>query len=182
MTWTQFVPYPNHENLGSVVSCYLNEDKTLIKRVFTEGGITSNGNPNQKSKDYIEQKWQTESFILDKLSDEIFVPKLIEINHAQRYTIQRYYGPDLLSRQFDDIADIEDQICFAYRKIWDMGYYKMNGALANMTRYGNRVILFDFKYMRERSEEFRTYEEYSIDTWLSKVSNTMAPRLKKMLL
>lgn len=179
--WTQFVPYPNHENLGKVASVYLNEDKTLIKRYFVPGGITVNGNPTKMSDDEIYKKFEAEANALIDFEGLWFMPDLVEVNTKERYTIQEYCGPDLLTAGFDDIPDIEDQVVEIFECISDMDFHKLNGSLSNMTKKNGKVIMFDFKYLRPKSDESAKFEEYAIDTWLSKISPTIVPRLKALL-
>lgn len=181
MIWEPFIPYPNHPNLGQIASVYLNEDRTLIKRHFTSNGITANGNPNGKDEDFVRTKFTNEFSALERFDGLWFMPKLVEINKKEKYVIQEYYGPDLSTRGFQDIPDMEDQVVSIFRYIWDSGFYKFNGSLSNMTKKDGQVLFFDFKYTRLKSEEMRVYEEYSIDTWLSKISPNIVPRLKELL-
>ena len=181
MTWNQFIPYPNHENLGKIASVFLNENKTLIKRYFLAGGITANGNPTKETEEYINQKFETESAALIDFEGLWFMPELVEINIKEKYIIQEYCGPDLLTAGFDNIEDIEDQVVEIFECISDMDFYKINGSLSNMTQRNGQVIMFDFKYLRPKSDEARELEEYAIDNWLSKISPTIVPRLKELL-
>lgn len=181
MTWNQFIPYPNHENLGKIASVFLNENKTLIKRYFLAGGITANGNPTKETEEYINQKFETESAALIDFEGLWFMPELVEINMKEKYIIQEYCGPDLLTAGFDNIKNIEDQVVEIFECISDMDFYKINGSLSNMTQRNGQVIMFDFKYLRPKSDEAKELEEYAIDNWLSKISPTIVPRLKELL-
>lgn len=181
MNWEQFIPFPGHDNLGKLASVYLNEDKSLIKRYFIPGGITVNGNPTKQTEEYINQKWKNECDALTIFNHLWFMPELVEINHDEKYIIQRYYGEDLLTSGFKHIEDIEDQTVEIFRYIYNKGYYKLNGSLSNMSCRGNKVIMFDFKYLSKKHPDLKQYEEYAIDTWLSKISSTIAPRLKALL-
>lgn len=182
MTWELYTPYKNSSfDIGRISSVYLNEDKTLIKRCFGLHGITANGKISTLDKDYVDQKWLTETTHLNKFQYMDWVPELLEINYVHRYTIQRYYGPDLIIAGFEDIPDIEDQIVSIYEYFKSLNVYKLNGALANMTKNNGRVIMFDFKYMRPRTPEMKPHAEYEIDEWLSKISPTIVPRLKELL-
>lgn len=181
MNWNQFVPYRDHKDLGKIASVYLNDDKTLIKRCFLTNGITANGKPHGKSKEYIIQKWETEANALIRFNGLWFMPRLIEIDMKERYVIQEYCGPDLLTSGFKNIPNIEDQVVEIFRHISSEGLYKINGSLSNMTQKNGQVKMFDFKYLISKSEETRKLEEYSIDNWLSKISPTIVPKLKKLL-
>lgn len=181
MNWNQFIPYRDHKNLGKIASVYLNDDKTLIKRCFHSNGITANGRPTEKSEEYIIEKWETEASALIRFNGLWFMPRLIEIDMKQRYVIQEYCGPDLLTSGFKNIRDIEDQVVEIFKYISDQGLYKINGSLSNMTQKNGQIKMFDFKYLRPKSEESKRLEEYSIDNWLSKISPTIVPKLKNLL-
>lgn len=181
MNWTPFTPYPNHANLGKIASVYLNEDKTLIKRCFKPGGITSSGKPSEFSEEYIEDKWQNEVAGLIRLNEMPWVPKLIEIHVDKKYVIQEYYGPDLLTQGYEDIPDIEYQVIEIYKYFKEIDAYKLNGSLSNMTKRDGKVIMFDFKYMRKRSDDLVPYALREIDLWLSKISPTISSKLKELL-
>lgn len=182
MTWELHTPYKDAKwHMGTLVSVYLNEDKTLIKRCFNPNGITVCGKPTDQSKEYIEEKWLTETHYLTKLQLMPWVPELVAIDYQQRYIIQRYYGPDLIIRGYEDIPDIEDQVVNIYKIFKDMDVYKLNCSLSNMTVHNNQVIMFDFKYMRPRTADLKPYAEYEIDTWLSKISPTIGLKLKELI-
>lgn len=181
MKWEQYIPYIDHNNLGSLVSVYLNSEKTLIKRTYDGSGVTVNGKETRMSKEKTETCWKRESYWLEELKDMSWTPELVEVNYDKKYTIQRYYGPDLLDQGFDKVVDIESQVLDIYKFFKEINVYKLNGSLSNMTRNESQLIIFDFKYMRTRSEELREFEEYSIDTWLSKINSNLVPKLKAML-
>lgn len=181
MNWTQYIPYPNRDGLGRIASVFLNDDKTLVKRYFLPGGITVNGNPTKETEEYINFKFETECAILREFEGLWFMPELVEINTDEKYTIQEYCGPDLLTAGFDGIEYIEDQVVEIFEYISNAGYYKLNGSTSNMTHRNGRIIMFDFKYTRRKDDFFRQHEEYAIDTWLSDISPTIVPRLKALL-
>lgn len=176
-------PYRNHPDptIGRVVSVYLNQDKTLIKRYFIPNGITVSGKATEYSLEYIEQKWITETNTLLRFKDKEWVPGLIDINYQEKYIIQEYYGPDLQIRGFEDIPDIEDQVIEIYKYFKEINMYKLNGSLPNMTKLNGKVIMFDFKYMKERSPELKPYALVEIREWLSEISPTIVPKLESLL-
>jgi hypothetical protein len=179
MTWE---PYRHPDpTIGRVVSVYLNEDKTLIKRYFIPNGITVNGKVTEQTPEYIEQKWITETNTLLRFQNKEWVPKLVDINYEERYIIQEYYGLDLMLRGFDDIPDIEDQVVEIYKYFKEINMYKLNGALPNMTKLNGKVIMFDFKYMRERSPELKPYALIEIHEWLSEISPNISKRLEELV-
>jgi hypothetical protein len=181
MIWEQYVPYSDDRNMGTLVSVFLNKEKTLIKRVFEPSGITTSGIPNTKTKEYVSTKWETESYYLTKFRLMPWVPGLVSIDYKTKSIIQKYYGPDLLIAGFEDIPDIEDQVVEIYRYFNKIGVYKLNGALSNMTKRDGKVIMFDFKYMRPRTPELKDYALIEIDQWLSKISPTISKRLKELV-
>ena len=182
MIWELYTPYKDsYFDIGKISSVYLNENKTLIKRCFKPKGITVSGKQSTLSDDNVEQKWLTETQYLTKFQLMPWSPELIDINYEDRYTIQRYYGPDLLIAGFEDIPDIENQIVEIYKYFQQQNIYKLNGALSNMTKREKKVIMFDFKYTKPRSLEIKPQAEYEIDQWLSKISPTIVPKLKDMI-
>lgn len=182
MTWELYTPYKNSSfDIGKISSVYLNEDKTLIKRCFKPRGVTVSGINSTLSDENVEQKWLTETTYLTKFQLMPWVPELVAINYEDRYTIQRYYGPDLLIAGFKDIPDIEEQVVDIYKFFQDQNLYKLNGALSNMTKLNKKVVMFDFKYTKPRSLEIKPQAEYEIDQWLSKISPAIGPRLKDMV-
>lgn len=182
MTWELYTPYKDCSfEMGRVVSVYLNPDKTLIKRVFQLNGITVSGKKSTATKEYVDQKWAAETYYLTKLQLKPWVPELVSIDYVERSIVQRYYGPDLLTTGFDDIPDIEDQLVDIYRYFKDINVYKLNSSLSNMTKRKGQVVLFDFKYMRQRSPELKYQAEYEINEWLSKISPTIVPKLKELI-
>ena len=128
MNWTQYIPYEGRgPDIGKVTSVFLNDDETLIKKYYIPGGITVNGNPTEKSEEYINQKFETECNILTEFNGLWFMPELVEINTEEKYIIQEYCGPDLLTAGFDGIENIEDQVVSIFEYISNAGYYKLNG-------------------------------------------------------
>ena len=179
MIWEPYLhPDPN---IGRVASVYLNEDKTLIKRYYIKNGVTVNGKVSEQSENYIEKKWLAETNSLLRFRDKDWVPKLVDINYQEKYIIQEYYGPDLLIRGHNDIPDIEDQIVEIYHYFKEINMYKLNGALSNMTKRNGKVIMCDFKYMRERTEELKPYALLEIREWLSKISPNISKRLEVLV-
>ena len=179
MKWDRFVhPDPN---IGRVAAVYLSEDRRFIKKYYSPENITVSGKQTDQSPEYINQKWEAEVAAQIQLHSQPWVPKLIEINVDEKSVTQEYYGPDLLIQGFDDIPDIEDQVVSIYKYLKEIDVYKLNGALSNMTKKDGKVIMFDFKYMRRRSEELRPHAINEIDQWLSKISPTISQRLKELV-
>lgn len=181
MKWKQYTPHTKDPNLGKVVSVFLNEDETMVKRYFAPGMITASGKQTIESPEYIETKWNNETKSLLRFQNKPWVPKLIEINEKDRYVIQEYYGPCLLFQKFDDIPNLHNQIIEIYQNFKDLNLYKLNGSLANTTRNGDQLIMFDFKFMQERTPELKHHAEREIDLWLKKFGTDLVPKLKELL-
>jgi len=182
VTWELYTPYKDSPfDMGRLVSVYLNPEKTLIKRVFQLNGITVSGKKSTASKEYVDAKWDAERYYLTKFQLMPWVPELVSIDYVERSIIQQYYGPDLLTTGFEDIPDIEDQMCQIYQYFKEINVYKLNSSLSNMTKKQGQVVLFDFKYMRQRAPDLKYQAEYEIDTWLSKISPTIVPKLKELI-
>ena len=195
MNWVKFTPYKNApkdplgHDLGQIANVYLNEDKTLIKRTYNHIGVTVNNNPSEYSKDFIYDKWCREYKWLNEFNGMFFMPELIDINFEEAWTIQRYYGPDLLTQGINTIPDIEDQVLKIYKFFKDRNVYKKNGSLSNMTHDNGRLITFDYKWMVERDEihfsgnidHHKNWEITSFELWLSKINPDLVPKLKALL-
>ena len=112
--------------------------------------------------------------------DMPWTPRLVDYNEEDRSITLEYYGPDLLQQNYSGM-NIEDQIIDVYRHFRDVGVYKYNGARANMSRNGNQLIIFDFKWMTKRRQLTKQCAEYEIYTWLSKINQDLIPILKEMI-
>ena len=183
--WIPYTPYKNtffRNDMGKMSSVYLNEDSSLIKRIFNTSGFTASGKPSSSTKDDADKYWFNETYYLTKFQFMPWVPELVSIDYQNRTIIQKYYGPDLLIRGFDDIPDMEQQVLEIYKYFKEINVYKFNGSLSNMTKHNGRVIMFDFKYMSTRSAENVDFViQKEIGEWLSKISPTIAPKLKELL-
>jgi len=181
VNWEPLVPYHNHDSLGQLASVYLDDTKSYIKRTYDGTGVTVNGNATKHHPLKFVVCWERECRWLEEFKNITWMPELVEINYDEKYTIQKYYGPDLLEQGFDKVDDIENQLLDIYKFFNKRNVYKLNGSLSNMSRNGSQLIMFDFKYMRIRSKAAREFEEYSIDTWLSKINPNLVPKLKALL-
>ena len=182
MTWKLYTPYKDaFFSMGILSSVYLNTDESLIKRVFTTNGTTVSGKPSTLTKDQADEMWYNETYYLNKFQLMSWVPELVSIDYNNKTIVQRYYGPDLLIRGFDDVPDIEEQVLEIYKYFKQINVYKQNCSLSNMTKHNGTVMMFDFKYMRPRSPELLPNVEREINEWLSKISPTIAPKLKELI-
>lgn len=178
--WEPFFPHYNHHELGSVASLYLNKDKTLIKRHYVNNGLTCSGNIVNKKDLFLYRRWKCEVTYMKMFQDMRWAPRLVTYNESDRSIVMEYYGPDLLQQSYKNM-NIEDQIIEVYQHFKNTGVYKFNGAKANMSRNGNQLIVFDFKWMTKRRKRFQHCAEYEIDTWLSKINRDLIPALKEMI-
>ena len=178
--WEQFFPHANHPNLGTIASIYLNKDKTLIKRQYVNGALTCSGNFVNKKDLFLYRRWKCEVTYMEMFQGMRWVPKLVSYNETDRSIVMEYYGPDLLQQSYENM-DIEEQIIEVYKHFKDVGVYKYNGAKANMSRNGNQLIVFDFKWMTKRRKRFQQCAKYEIDNWLSKINPDLVPVLKEMI-
>ena len=178
--WEQFFPHVNHPILGTIASLHLNGDKTLIKKQYVNEGLTCSGNLVNKKDLFLYRRWKSEVSYMKMFQCKKWVPKLVSYNEADRSIIMEYYGPDLLQQSYKNM-DIEKQIIEVYEHFKNIGVYKFNGAKANMSRNGNQLIMFDFKWMNKRRKRFQYCAEYEIDNWLSKINPDLVPVLKEMI-
>jgi|TARA_Y100000389_G_C17438784_1_gene507246 hypothetical protein len=181
LTWHLYTPHTHDPNLGKVASVFLNEDKSLVKRYFVPGGITTHGQPTKESPEYVEEKWNNEVKALLDFQNFDWVPDLVEIDYIDRYIIQEYYGPCLLYQRWDDIPNLHQQIIDIYTYFKEIDVYKLNGSLANTTRKGDKLIMFDFKFMRKREPFLLEHAEREIDLWLKKFGQDLVPTLKALI-
>jgi hypothetical protein len=190
MIWEPYVPYKDTPKpsdghyLGQIANVYLNIDKTLIKRTYNLNGVTVNNNPSEHSAEIIQERWEREYRWINEFNNQFFMPELVDANYEEGWTIQKYYGPDLLIQGFKEVPDIEDQVIRMYTFFRDRNVYKKNGSLSNMTHDNGRLVAFDYKWMVTRDNPnpaHREWEEKSIDLWLSKINPDLIPKLKALL-
>lgn len=181
MSWHLHTPHTQDPNLGKIVSVYLNEDKTLVKRYFLPNGITTHGRPTNETPEYIEEKWHNEVSAVTQFEGFSWVPGLVEINQSEKYIIQDYYGPCLLNQPFEDIPNLHKQIIDIYTHLKEIDVYKLNGSLANSTRNGDTLVMFDFKYMTKRRDDLKPFAEREINSWLKKFGEELVPTLKSLI-
>ena len=190
MKWTKYVPYKNEpvpkdgHYLGQMANVYLNEDKTLIKRIYAHSGVTVNDSPSKHNLDAIKSRWEREYKWLTEFDGQFFMPELVDIDFDNAWTIQRYYGPDLLIQGKDVVPNIEEQVLRIYEFFKEQNIYKKNGSLSNMTHDNGRLIAFDYKWAVTRDNPdpvHREWEEKSIDLWLSRINPELVPKLKALL-
>lgn len=190
MKWEKHTPYKgvkppaDGHYLGQMANVYLNEDKTLIKRKYNHVGVTVNDEPSKHSRDAIAERWAREYRWLNEFNGMHFMPELIDIDFDGGWSIQRYYGPDLLTQGTSEIPNVSEKTLEIYKFFKEKNVYKKNGSLSNMTHDNGRLIAFDYKWMVTRDNPnpvHKQYEEYSIDTWLVRIDPSLVPKLKALL-
>lgn len=189
MNWHPYIPYKNTPRpadghyLGQIASVYLNDDQTLIKRTYNLNGVTVNDSPSEYSAEFIKERWAREYRWINEFNGEFFMPELIDANYDEGWTVQRYYGSDLLIQGTSQIPNVEDQVLDIYKFLKEKEVYKKNGSLSNMTHDNGRLIAFDYKWTvpRDTPGDHKELEERSIDLWLSKISLDLVPKLKALL-
>ena len=190
MTWNK-LHFPVKKT-GTIAEVYLNEDKTLIKKVFKVGGITVSGEATEFTEEQINRAFENEVHWLKTLKGK-WVPELVQVgrffdkdgNSEGNMLIQRYYGTDLLENYmsktlWDDVPNITEQVIEMYEFFKENNVFKRNGSLSNLTMHNDQLIAFDFKWARVRPEgidlEIRSYNE-----WLCKIDRSLPTILKEMI-
>ena len=92
MTWEPFFPHYNHHKLGTVASLYLNQDKTLIKRHYINGGLSCSGNRVDKKELFLHRRWKSEVTYMKMFQDMPWTPRLVDYNEKDRSITLEYYG------------------------------------------------------------------------------------------
>lgn len=167
---------------GSLAEVWIDKDAGLVKKHYKPNGITIRGTrPLYDTMDAIsslfwnEIKWSAE--LKSRFVLEIYEHGEL-VDGPGYYVVQEYVGPDLL-RYYDgkqlsnDIPNPKEQLVDMFRYFSEKNVYKINNAMCNMVNDRGVIKAFDFKYATSRTAESRPYEIYSIDTWLSKIDNTL---------
>jgi RIO-like serine/threonine protein kinase len=170
------------KNTGTIAEVYLNEDKTLIKKIYKVGGITVSGKVTEFTEEQINRAFNNEVHWLKTLKGK-WVPELVQVE--DNTIVQRYYGADLLENYmrktlWDDVPNITEQVIEMYAFFKENNVFKRNGSLSNLIVHNDQLIAFDFKWARERPEgidlEMRSYNE-----WLSKIDKSLPTILQEMI-
>tara|TARA_B100000035_G_scaffold259120_1_gene229645 strand:- start:2784 stop:3419 length:636 start_codon:yes stop_codon:yes gene_type:complete len=143
-----------NDDIGTICEVRVNFKDSLIKRKFTMESITANGKLPTQHPDLTEKR-VTNFFLneikwLDILSDCEWIPKTIDYNIDEQWTIQEWHGPDLISYNWKEHRQLlKEQVIEMYKcfvKEYDM--LKGNGSLSNMSYdpIRKQIIAFDFKW------------------------------------
>ena len=68
-----------------------------------------------------------------------------------------------------------------YRFFKDKNVFKLNGALSNLTLNKGKLVAFDFKWARFRTNKYKDYEIFSYEKWLSKIDIELVEKLKLLI-
>ena len=84
MTWYPFFPHYNHHQLGTLASLYLNQDKTLIKRCYINGGLSCSGNQIDKKELFLHRRWKSDVTYMKMYQHMPWTPRLVDYNEEDR--------------------------------------------------------------------------------------------------
>lgn len=163
-----------HSGLGTLCEVYIGDD--WIYRGFYPGAQTCSGDITKYSKNEICEFFDNEVYWLKKLESE-WIPKTLEI--GPNYIVQEYSGPALID-YMPNLPDVKEQVIEMYKFFKQMGVYKRNGSVSNLTMRGDQLVAFDFKWARERPNGI-DMELKSYDKWLSKIDPSLSRELRAYL-
>jgi len=188
--------YTNEEK-GTCCEVRLNLKDNLIKRKFGMDSITVNGKRSTQHTDLNETR-VTNFFLneikwLNILEDSGWIPKTVDYNIDEQWTIQEFYGPDLIHYNWEENRDfLKEQVIAMYTdflKKYDM--MKSNGSLSNMSYNPktNQIVAFDFKWaetLEWRNEEHKNKVDILLEIrsywkWLSKIDKELPYHLLQLL-
>jgi len=180
MTWNK-LHFPVKET-GTIAEVYLNENETLIKKIYKVDGITVSGKPTRYEESDINAAFYNELRWLKELESK-WAPKLIDV--GDNWLTQEYYGPDLLENYMagtlhNDVPRLINQCIEMYEFFKEKNVFKRNGSLSNLTINKGQLIAFDFKWARLRPNGIEL-ELHSYDEWLSKIDNSLPKTLREMI-
>lgn len=175
--WKKFKS--NHPGIGTLVEVHIDQQAGLIKRRFAFDAVPANGVQQSRfNREQVREFFDWEVYWLTKLDGSRWIPETISI--SEDTIVQKYYGSCLL----DDIKKLPkgltDQVIDMYGYFQQMGLYKRNGSLSNLTMNGKQLVAFDFKWARPRpigiDMELKSYDE-----WLSKINPDLSRELRHMI-
>lgn len=180
MNWNRL--YTPGKDIGTIAEIYLNENKTLIKKIYKVDGITVSGKPTEFDQSDIVDAFDTELHWLKELESK-WVPELED--EGENWLTQRYYGEDLLENYmrktlWDDVPNITEQIIEMYTFFKEKNVFKRNGSLSNLTVNEGQLIAFDFKWTRQRPKGIEM-ELHSYDQWLIKINERLPTTLRDLI-
>jgi hypothetical protein len=182
---------------GTCCEVRLNLKDNLIKRKFSINSITVNGKQSTQHGDLTEERiknfFLNEVKYLEYLKDTPWIPKTVDYDIDEQWIIQEFYGPDLLSYQWQDMKPfLKEQTIDMYKFFKSVNMIKCNGSLSNMTlnTKNKQLIAIDFKWAdkiiwKEESTKANKIslmlEMRSYWKWLSKIDRELPTILLEIL-
>jgi len=182
---------------GTCCEVRLNLKDNLIKRKFSIDSITVNGKQSTQHKDLTEERiknfFLNEIKHLEYLRGTVWIPKTVDYNIDEQWIIQEFYGPDLLSYEWEDMKPfLKEQTIELYKFFKSINMIKCNGSLSNMTlnTKTKQLIAIDFKWAdtlvwkQNSTKENKTsimMELRSYWKWLSKIDRELPYHLLEIL-
>lgn len=180
MTWN--ILHNPIKQTGTLAEVYLDDNNTLIKKIYKEEGITVSGKPTVYTTGQIREAFENELHWLKELESK-WVPELVDV--GDNWLTQKYYGPDLLENYmsktlWEDVPSISNQVIDMYKFFKEKNVFKRNGSLSNLTVHNGQLVAFDFKWARKRPTgiemELKSYNE-----WLVKIDPDLTKTLTDMI-
>jgi hypothetical protein len=176
---------------GSLAEVWINKEQKIVKKYYKIDSITiRGGKPYHNTIEEIKKLYDNEIHWSNKLKSKFTVNTLDygDLSEGNGYfIIQEYLGPDLLSyynpvdRLTKHIPDASKQIEEMFEFFQSHNLYKRNNAMCNLINDNGKIKAFDFKYTIARKDEYRHYEEHSVDEWISKIDPELKTILRKYL-
>ena len=172
---------------GTIAEVYIDQSKTVIKKIFKEDGVTISGKKTKYPAEVVNACFKNEVEWSDTLRGR-WLPELLEVHQSKQIIIQEYCGPDLLTYHMNNtlhkrIPDIVEQVTKMHEFFKQHNCYKINSSLSNMGLKNNKVIAFDFKWAQKaplntfwKKKEIECYHEY-----ISKIDKTLPNILESMI-
>lgn len=176
---------------GSLAEVWIDKEKKIVKKFYKADGTTITGKrPFHTTMEEITEHYNREIYWSTKAKSKFTVNTL---DHGMLpeengyFIIQEYLGPDLL-HYYDSVDRLDKYIPDASKQLEEMfeffqghNFYKINNAMCNLINDNGKIKAFDFKYAVERKEEYRRFEEHSLDAWISKIDPKLPAILRKYL-
>jgi hypothetical protein len=170
--------------LGTVVEVKIDKEQQIVTRQFKPNAITVSGKPTTKTEAEIKRFWDNEVYWIERFRGQSeWTIDTIDIDYKTRTITQPYEGKTLLDikdTMHDLYPDIEEHIVEMYKFFKSLNVFKCNGSLSNLLIRDGHPIAFDFKWCEYRPHNIEM-ELKSYDVWLSKISNTLPDKLKRLL-
>jgi hypothetical protein len=166
-------------SIGSAAEVWIDKEKNLVKKFYKPDSITiRNKEPIFTEYNKVKELFENEIYWSTKLKSDLILEtyEYGELpNNTGFYLVQEYLGPDLLGYKNiqETFPNVRDQIIEMFHLFKEHNVYKKNNARCNLTGNNNKIKAFDFKWAVPRSIEHKKFEVNSINTWISKIDNTL---------